>query len=230
MRRRLVLPAPAYGHGERRAEEDDERPQGGAHGQPPNGAMRRPQVGQSFRSFCESWSHQLQKRRFSSAQGSSEPLGASGRICPTTSSSSPVSRSRYTRPGSASMMTSRPVEGARMRYFCRSLTARHGSGGSGDSGADGHAAVGPGEEEVRGAGEPDDGKDERSRPDLVGGRAGRRERRPRPGDVGGASDARGQAMWGGGAAGSRTPATPRTRPRTRAARAGGGGGTTTWPK
>ena len=32
--------------------------------------MRRPQVGQSLRSFWASWSHQLQKRRFSTAHGS----------------------------------------------------------------------------------------------------------------------------------------------------------------
>ena len=33
-------------------------------------AMRRPHVGQSLRSFWASWSHQLQKRRFSTAHGS----------------------------------------------------------------------------------------------------------------------------------------------------------------
>ena len=38
-----------------------------------SGAMRRPHVGQSLRSFWASWSHQLQKRRFSTAQGSREP-------------------------------------------------------------------------------------------------------------------------------------------------------------
>ena len=59
-----------------------------------SGSMRRPQVWQSFRSFWLSWPHQLQKRRFSTAQGSSDGVGASGSICPTTSSSSPVSRSR----------------------------------------------------------------------------------------------------------------------------------------
>ena len=35
----------------------------------PSGPMRRPQVGQSLRSFWASWSHQLQKRRFSTAHG-----------------------------------------------------------------------------------------------------------------------------------------------------------------
>ena len=35
-------------------------------------------TGQSFRSFCESWSHQLQNRRFSTAQGSSDGVGANG--------------------------------------------------------------------------------------------------------------------------------------------------------
>ena len=38
--------------------------------QGPGGAIRRPQVGQSLRSFWASWSHQLQKRRFSTAHGS----------------------------------------------------------------------------------------------------------------------------------------------------------------
>src|SRR3954468_11065309 len=97
------------------------------------------------------------------------------------------------------MMTSRPVEGARMRYFCRSLTAPDGSerprrrsprrtraavaAASGASGADGHAAVGPGDEEVGASGEPDDREDERGRPDLVDGRAGGGERLAGPGDV-----------------------------------------------
>ena len=62
-------------------------------GQEPSGSIRRAQYGQSFRSFWLSWSHQLQKRRFSTAQGSSETVGASGRSWPTTSSGSPVSRS-----------------------------------------------------------------------------------------------------------------------------------------
>ena len=44
--------------------------------------MRRPHVGQSFRSFWASWSHQLQKRRFSTAHGSRERDGASGRTLP----------------------------------------------------------------------------------------------------------------------------------------------------
>ena len=65
-------------------------PAGGAH----SGPMRRPQVGQSLRSFCESWSHQGQKRRFSTAHGSREGEGASGSTMPTTSSGSPVSRSQ----------------------------------------------------------------------------------------------------------------------------------------
>ena len=34
--------------------------------------MRLPQYGQSLRSFCASWSHQLQNRRFSTVQGSSD--------------------------------------------------------------------------------------------------------------------------------------------------------------
>ena len=38
--------------------------------------MRRPQTGQSLRSFCASWSHQLQKRRFSIAHGSWDFDGA----------------------------------------------------------------------------------------------------------------------------------------------------------
>ena len=46
-----------------------------------SGSMRRPQCGQSLRSFWQSWSHQLQKRRFSTAQGSSDGVGASGRSC-----------------------------------------------------------------------------------------------------------------------------------------------------
>ena len=45
-------------------------------GQLPSAAMRRPQWGQSLRSFWVSWSHQLQKRRFSTAQGR---LGRGGR-------------------------------------------------------------------------------------------------------------------------------------------------------
>ncbi len=90
-------------------------------GQDSRGAMRRPQLGQSFRSFWESWSHQLQNRRFSTDHGSSDAVGASGSSCATTSSGSPVSRSTYSTPDSASMITSRPVEGVRMRYFWRVL-------------------------------------------------------------------------------------------------------------
>jgi len=56
--------------------------------------MRRPHVGQSLRSFWAIWSHQLQKRRFSTAHGSYDLDGASGSSLPTTSSGSPVSRSR----------------------------------------------------------------------------------------------------------------------------------------
>jgi hypothetical protein len=59
-----------------------------------SGAIRRAQWGQSLRSLGANWSHQLQKRRFSTAQGSSDAVGASGRSCATTWSSSPVSRSR----------------------------------------------------------------------------------------------------------------------------------------
>jgi hypothetical protein len=58
------------------------------------GSMRLPQCGQSLRSRWLCWSHQLQKRRFSTDQGSSDGVGASGSSSPTTSSSSPVSRSR----------------------------------------------------------------------------------------------------------------------------------------
>ena len=78
--------------------------------------MRRPHVGQSLRSFWAGWSHQLQNRSVSTAHGRREREGASGSSLPTISSSSPVSRSRYTRPGSASMSTSRPDDGARSRY------------------------------------------------------------------------------------------------------------------
>jgi hypothetical protein len=62
--------------------------------QEPSGSIRLPQCGQSFRSFGASWSHQLQNRKFSTAHGSSDGVGASGSSSPTTSSSSPVSRSR----------------------------------------------------------------------------------------------------------------------------------------
>jgi hypothetical protein len=69
-------------------------PLGMTIGQESSGAMRRPQYGQSLRSLGASWSHQLQNRRFSTAQGSSDTVGASGSSWATTSSSSPVSRSR----------------------------------------------------------------------------------------------------------------------------------------
>jgi hypothetical protein len=57
------------------------------------GPMRRPQVGQSLRSFWASCSHHGQKRRFSTAHARRERDGASGSSLPTTSSGSPVSRS-----------------------------------------------------------------------------------------------------------------------------------------
>ena len=41
-----------------------------------SGAIRRPQCGQSLRSFWANWSHQLQIRRFSTAQGSFDADGA----------------------------------------------------------------------------------------------------------------------------------------------------------
>src|SRR4051794_1299463 len=91
--------------------------------------MRRPQVGQSFRSFCAGWSHQLQKRRFSTAHGNWDFDGASGSTFPTTSSRSPVSRSVYTCPGSASIRISRPVEGARRRYSCPGMALDPSKGG-----------------------------------------------------------------------------------------------------
>src|SRR5581483_7725505 len=72
---------------------------------------------------------QLQKRRLSTAHGSSDGVGASGSSSATTSSSSPVSRSTYSRSGSASMITSRPVEGVRMRYFWRVLIQNHATSG-----------------------------------------------------------------------------------------------------
>jgi hypothetical protein len=99
--------------------------------QEPSGSIRLPQCGQSFRSFCVSWSHQLQKRRFSTAQGRSEAVGASGSSCASTSRGSPVSRSMYSSPGSASMMTSLPVEGVRIRYFWRILISSDGISGLG---------------------------------------------------------------------------------------------------
>ena len=82
----------ATAHGVRagRAALTRSRPQAGGA---PSGPMRRPHVGQSFRSFCASWSHHGQNRRFSTAQGSLELDGASGSSLPTTSSSSPLSRS-----------------------------------------------------------------------------------------------------------------------------------------
>ena len=99
----VVEPQPPQAEGSRPAS-SDARPRrrvmraahGGAldAGQDASGAMRRPHVGQSLRSFCASWSHQLQKRRFSTAHGSRDGDGASGMTLPTTSSSSPVSRSR----------------------------------------------------------------------------------------------------------------------------------------
>jgi hypothetical protein len=55
------------------------RPRGTTGPQTSSGSMRRPQCGQSLRSFWQSWSHQLQKRRFSTDHGSSEAVGARGR-------------------------------------------------------------------------------------------------------------------------------------------------------
>ena len=78
---------------EKRQQEGGAEPAHGEEGQRGSAAMRRPQVGQSLRSFCASWSHQLQKRRFSVAHGSWDFDGGSGRTLPTTSSGSPVSRS-----------------------------------------------------------------------------------------------------------------------------------------
>ena len=68
-------------------------PSSGSSLQGPSGSIRLPQCGQSFKSFCACWSHQLQNRRFSTAHGNSEGVGASGSNSPTTCSSSPVSRS-----------------------------------------------------------------------------------------------------------------------------------------
>ena len=89
--------AAAAGGDERRAPRQRQRrtDEAGARrrGQRGSAAMRRPQVGQSLRSFCASWSHQLQKRRFSTAHGSLDFDGGSGSTLPTTSSGSPVSRS-----------------------------------------------------------------------------------------------------------------------------------------
>src|SRR5215208_3322690 len=90
--------------------------------------MRRPQVGHSLRSSWAGWSHQLQKRRFSTAQGNCDLDGGSGRSLPTACSGSPVSRSTYERPGSPSRMTSLPVDGARRRYLCRFIAANRSRG------------------------------------------------------------------------------------------------------
>src|SRR5215208_1162634 len=90
--------------------------------------MRRPQVGHSLRSSWAGWSHQLQKRRFSTAQGSCDLDGGNGRSLPTACSGSPVSRSTYERPGSPSRMTSRPVDGARRRNLCRFIAANRSRG------------------------------------------------------------------------------------------------------
>ena len=45
-------------------------------------AMRRPQVGQSLRSFCASWSHQLQNLRFSTDHGRFDFDGVEGKDLP----------------------------------------------------------------------------------------------------------------------------------------------------
>ena len=57
------------------------------------GSMRRPQCGQSLRSRWASWSHQVQNRRFSTAQGRRDRDGGSGSTLATISSVSPVSLS-----------------------------------------------------------------------------------------------------------------------------------------
>ena len=88
----------------------------------PSGPIRLPQVGQSFRSFCACASHHGQKRRFSTAQGRRDSVGANGSILPRISIGSPESRSMYTVPGSASIMTSRPLAWPRTRYRCLALT------------------------------------------------------------------------------------------------------------
>ena len=64
------------------------------HAQRGSAAIRRPQVGQSFRSFWASWSHQLQNRRFSTDHGKEERDGGTGSTWPTISIGSPLSRSR----------------------------------------------------------------------------------------------------------------------------------------
>jgi glycosyltransferase involved in cell wall biosynthesis len=103
--------------------------------------MRRPQCGQSLRSFCASWSHQLQTRRFSTDQGSEERDGATGSTWPTISIGSPVSRSRYTWPASAGSSTSRPVDGVRKRYSWRELIGEEPSNGPGARGTEGDVTL-----------------------------------------------------------------------------------------
>ena len=61
---------------EKRQQKGGAEPAHGGGGQRGSAAMRRPQTGQSLRSFCASWSHQLQKRRFSMAHGSWDFDGA----------------------------------------------------------------------------------------------------------------------------------------------------------
>ena len=80
------------------------RGEGAWRGQDQRGsaAMRRPQCGQSLRSFCASWSHQLQKRRFSTDHGSDDVDGGeragpgrrspSARRCPGRGRSAPPRR------------------------------------------------------------------------------------------------------------------------------------------
>src|SRR5664280_996376 len=80
--------ARAEAHGEQRRAGRERDPSG------QSGPMRRAQVGQSLRSFCASWSHHGQKRRFSTDHGSRDGEGASGSTLPTTSSGSSDSRSR----------------------------------------------------------------------------------------------------------------------------------------
>ena len=73
----------------------------GEQSQEPSGSMRLPQSGQSLRSFCASWSHQLQNRRFSIIQGSSdrwERAAAARRRPPAAHPSRGRGRSRPARP------------------------------------------------------------------------------------------------------------------------------------
>ena len=93
--------AAAAAGGHERGDGDQEGEEGcarRAHGGGRVSAAARPcggrRCGQSLRSFWASWSHQLQKRRFSTAHGSDDSDGAAGSTLPTISIGSPVSRSR----------------------------------------------------------------------------------------------------------------------------------------